>query len=219
MKRLGVLLVAIFLLLMSMPAVAQSETMLTLDCDDDIRIGTSIDVTVQIDNAVNFDAASYAISFRADAVAFTGVSQGSIDGKYIGNTFNQVGSVIYMLSNATGISSCDGSGILAVLHFDVIAGNDLDGVQFMFQFLPGGVVSDVAANETPVITVGKLVTIINVIPGDANGDRVLNALDITSVERQIVLLDPATPGADANGDGELNALDITKTERLIAGLG
>ena len=55
-------------------------------------------------------------------------------------------------------------------------------------------------------------------PGDANGDGVVDALDITKVERIIVGLDAATPGADANGDGNVNALDITKVERIIAGL-
>ncbi len=56
------------------------------------------------------------------------------------------------------------------------------------------------------------------VPGDANGDGHVNALDITKVERIIAGLDEATPGADANCDGHVNALDITKTERIIAGL-
>ena len=54
------------------------------------------------------------------------------------------------------------------------------------------------------------------IPGDANGDGEVNALDITKVERIIALLDPETCGADANEDGMVNALDITKVERIIA---
>jgi len=56
------------------------------------------------------------------------------------------------------------------------------------------------------------------LPGDANGDGQVNAPDITKVERIIVGLDTATPGADANQDGKINALDITKVERIIAGL-
>jgi len=56
------------------------------------------------------------------------------------------------------------------------------------------------------------------LPGDANGDGQLDALDITKVEREIAQLDPLTPGADANEDGSVDAMDITKVERLIAGL-
>jgi len=57
-----------------------------------------------------------------------------------------------------------------------------------------------------------------VAPGDANGDGVVNSLDITKVERIIVGLDAETPGADANQDGVVNSLDITKVERIIVGL-
>jgi hypothetical protein len=53
------------------------------------------------------------------------------------------------------------------------------------------------------------------IPGDANEDGVVNALDITKVERIIATLDPETCGADANEDGTVNALDITKVEIII----
>ena len=54
--------------------------------------------------------------------------------------------------------------------------------------------------------------------GDVNGDGMINALDITTVERIVVRLDTPTAGADANQDGTINALDITATERTLAGL-
>ena len=40
----------------------------------------------------------------------------------------------------------------------------------------------------------------------------------TVVEGIIAGLDAQTPRADANGDGLVNVLDITKTERIIAEL-
>jgi antitoxin (DNA-binding transcriptional repressor) of toxin-antitoxin stability system len=61
-------------------------------------------------------------------------------------------------------------------------------------------------------------TIQSAAPGDANGDGIVNVLDITRVERVITALDPETPGSDANSDGTINVLDITRIERLIAGL-
>jgi hypothetical protein len=57
-----------------------------------------------------------------------------------------------------------------------------------------------------------------VLPGDANGDGNVNALDITFLEMIIAGLEAETPGADANGDGNVNALDITFLEMIIAGL-
>lgn len=63
------------------------------------------------------------------------------------------------------------------------------------------------------------ITVTGVIPGDANGDGSVNVLDLTKVAREILGLDPATPGADANGDGVVNVLDMTKIARIILGLG
>ncbi len=76
-------------------------------------------------------------------------------------------------------------------------------------------------NGTIIVTTdGKsyYVQVEKTLPGDANHDGKINALDIAKVERIIALLDSATSGADANQDGKLNALDITKVERIIAGL-
>ncbi len=57
-----------------------------------------------------------------------------------------------------------------------------------------------------------------VLPGDANGDGKINAVDITKVERIIVDLDPETPGADAYQDDVIDSSDITAVEMLIAGV-
>jgi Cadherin-like beta sandwich domain/Uncharacterised protein conserved in bacteria (DUF2194)/Divergent InlB B-repeat domain/Dockerin type I domain len=62
------------------------------------------------------------------------------------------------------------------------------------------------------------ITVTDVIPGDANGDGVVNILDMTKCAREILGLDPLTPGADANGDGNVNVLDMTKIVRIILGL-
>lgn len=56
------------------------------------------------------------------------------------------------------------------------------------------------------------------VPGDANGDGEINALDMTRVARIILEMDPLTPGADANQDGTVNILDMTKIARIILGL-
>jgi PKD repeat protein len=52
-------------------------------------------------------------------------------------------------------------------------------------------------------------------PGDANQDCAVNIFDVTKVERMILGLDAATPGADANCDGNVNVLDVTKIELII----
>ena len=53
------------------------------------------------------------------------------------------------------------------------------------------------------------------IDGDANGDGVINALDLTKTIRIVLGLDEGTDTADANGDGVVNALDIAWIEQYI----
>jgi hypothetical protein len=80
-------------------------------------------------------------------------------------------------------------------------------------------ITDAAGNPLASASVWSFTTGTSVvIPGDANEDGVVNAQDITEVERIIAGLDAETEGADANEDGVVNAQDITKVERIIAGL-
>jgi hypothetical protein len=80
-------------------------------------------------------------------------------------------------------------------------------------------ITDVAGNPLASTYSWSFTTeVLTVVPGDANGDGFINALDITKIERVIAKLDPPTPGADANQDGNIDALDITETERIIAAL-
>ena len=84
----------------------------------------------------------------------------------------------------------------------------------------GGIIGgETMPQAVPVQLIGGAVGVgVTPQPGDANADGVLDAVDITKVERIIAALDIRMPLADANQDGVVNALDITKTERIVAGL-
>jgi len=56
------------------------------------------------------------------------------------------------------------------------------------------------------------------VPGDANGDGVVNMADVTRVLREILGLSPITSGADANQDGQINMADVTKIQKIILGI-
>ena len=82
----------------------------------------------------------------------------------------------------------------------------------------GNVVAAASGTFERVGTVYHPLRLPDCIPGDANGDGVVDTGDITKVKRIIMGLDPPTPCADANQDGVIDTGDITKIKRIIMGL-
>jgi hypothetical protein len=55
------------------------------------------------------------------------------------------------------------------------------------------------------------------VPGDANGDGVINILDVTVTLNDILEIAQAPGNADCNNDGNVNILDVTCVLNLILG--
>jgi len=86
-----------------------------------------------------------------------------------------------MNSLSSGISS---SGTMSTIRFQVIGSMG----QSSTINLANGILSDFNANAIPAIWVNGSV-LVSVIPGDANGDGVVNILDMTKCAREILGLD------------------------------
>jgi len=100
----------------------------------------------------------------------------------------------------------------------IVQGTIADGATVTF-YVNGFATGQTAAWHSGEITeLDVNATIEGSMLGDVNGDGLINALDITTVERIIVELDAPMTGADVNQDGTINVLDITRIERIIAGL-
>jgi hypothetical protein len=181
------------------------------------RVGADHDfiALVDISQVQGFDAANFNVSFNPAVLRLDNVTQGNINGTAVPvDVWSlQSAGTFTVIVNIPGFTGANGTGSLSALHFHVIGSPGESGNIT----LSGGVLSNTMAQEIPAEWNGALVQV-GILPGDANGDGVINALDITEIERIIVHLDPVTPGADANSDGNVNALDISKTERFIIGL-
>lgn len=61
-----------------------------------------------------------------------------------------------------------------------------------------------------------------VIPGDINGDKVVDGLDLIALRTRIAGLQNdgtfITKAADLDGNGEIDGLDLMELRRMIAGL-
>ena len=183
------------------------------------EVGENSDFTadVVISQVYNFDAASYNVSVDDSVLRLDNVTNGQIDTTVIPvDIWNEISPGTYtIIQNVPGLAGVDGLGTLAVLHFHVV-GTECQTSEIN---LSNGILGNNLAQQIPATWVGDSVHVSSaVLPGDANGDGIVNNLDITKVERIIVGLDAETPGADANQDGVVNNLDITKVERIIVGL-
>jgi hypothetical protein len=98
------------------------------------------------------------------------------------------------------------------LHFHAIGdlgtGSDIN--------ITDGVLSGIK-NLIPATWIGDHIEV-SVVPGDADGDGVINVIDMTRVARTVLQVNPSTAGADCNQDSNINVLDMTCIARKILGL-
>jgi len=198
------------------PVAATSEVPVSIDAPAEAAPGGDFTANVNIGEVTDFDACNYNVSFDASVLRLDSVTSGLIGTTTVPvDIANEISSGTWtIVQNVSGMAGVSGSGYLAVLHFHVVgSGGDSSAIS-----LSNGMLANNLAEEITASWVGDSIDISSTLPGDANGDGNINALDITKVERIIGGLDTETAGADANQDGDVNALDITKVERIISGL-
>jgi len=136
---------------------------------------------------VDFDSCNYDVPFNASVLRLDNVASGLIGSTTIPvSIYNEITPGTYrIIQNIPGLTGVSGSGYLAVLHFHVI-GSEGDSSTMS---LSNGMLSNNLAEEIAATWLGDTVNVTSVLPGDANGDGVINAPDITKVERIIAGLD------------------------------
>ena len=161
----------------------------------------------------NLGSGNYDIIYDPAVFEVTDITSGLIDGTTMPVHMWQAVApgTARVIQSATGLSGVSGSGYVAEIHLHVIgSGGNTSAISFS-----NGILRDSAVNQIPASWSGGSVIVYKV--GDANGDGIVNALDITKVKRIIIGIDSYIPGADANLDGNVNELDITRIELIMLG--
>ncbi|MFC2060286.1 dockerin type I domain-containing protein [Chloroflexota bacterium] len=179
---------------------------------------TNFTAKIKIRRVENLDATNYDVTFDNTILSVDNVTTGLLNGTVIpvDNWNEYTSGNITTVQSVDNITRINGSGYLAVIHFKVLA-SAAGGVNSTIS-LTNGTLSNTEAQEILAEWVADSVKITAVLPGDTNGDEVVNALDIIETKKIIVRLAAATPGADANGDSNVNTLDITFIKRIIVRL-
>lgn len=109
-------------------------------------------------------------------------------------------------------------GTILVLTFEVSSSAKADDELDIILSYNYGDIYDVDLNSLSISTVSGSVKIIDYIPGDVNGDSVVNGKDVTLIRRYNANwdVDINTLAADVNNDGVINGKDVTLIRRYNA---
>ena len=199
-------------------AVAADGLTVSINAPAQIVRGDTFTVAVDVTNITAFDAGQFDVSFNESLIQLDDVTAGLTGTTEIPIAlWNKMSTgTCRVIVNVPGVPGVSGPGYLAVLHFH--AASPVVGSSAVT--LSNGFLNDNLGSEIVATWVGDSVDVCepgaNPRPGgDANGDGMVNAADISTLERIIVGLEGATLSADATQDGSVNTADITKAEAIV----
>lgn len=124
----------------------------------------------------------------------------------------------FLWDSERGMSKADGTVLtLKFLVSDQVS--DGDKLPIQVSYVSGDIFDENLDKVNPQVVNG-CITIVDYMPGDANGDRTVNGKDVTAIRRYIVGTydqNINTDAADVNEDGRINAKDITLIRKYIVG--
>ena len=195
-------------------------TVVTVNAPAGVKAGEYFTVDIDILLVTDFDAADFNVVFDSAVLAIDDITPGVdiTDGEIntttipVVQTFQVDANTVRILVNVTGTPGVTGSGYLSQIRFQAIGNagdsSDIDLASSM---------SDNTGAAIPAAWEGDSINLLEHALGDTNGDGVLNASDLTLLERMVVGAIATTPEADINQDGVFNAQDITLMEILLVG--
>ena len=149
---------------------------------------------------------------------YTGTLASSTSTMTIGKadqTFNGIADEVRVWNRALSTEEIAASYDTHTGYLSITFSGLADGTTYQYYAYTTDAAGNSARTETRTLAVD---TDSAQLAGDANGDGIVNAADITAVETMIVGSKAPNTSADANNDGKVNSADITKIERIIVGL-
>ncbi|MDI6793546.1 MAG: fibronectin type III domain-containing protein [bacterium] len=195
-----------------------------IEAPDKVGEGSSFEARVMVDRVSNLDIVWFSLTYNSTVVSTPSVSLGDLtSGSVLVANTDTPGLVkaIINVPGTNGVSTTTPSS-LARLLFGVIGGKG-DTAKLTLP-LPGSAdigLGDNMAREILILsTSGDTVTIIGLLPGDANCDGQVDPRDITIMEMILVGVRQicSTGNLDLNSDGIFDAADILSLARILVDL-
>lgn len=174
------------------------------------RAGDTVRITVSLANNPGIAALAFRISYPKGAMTL----ESAVAGELFGNATRNPSAGLFLFDNATDVTE---NGTLLTLTFKVSDTAALGEYRIALE-----IVSCNNASEETILLCGGQANILirDVLPGDVNGDGVVDTLDITRLRRYLAEEDVEIfPGADMTGDGTVTLADLACLRRYLVEIG
>ena len=174
------------------------------------RAGDTVRITVSLANNPGIAALAFRISYPKGAMTL----ESAVAGELFGNATLNPSAGLFLFDNATDVTE---NGTLLTLTFKVSDTAALGEYRIALE-----IVSCNNASEETILLCGGQANILirDVLPGDVNGDGVVDTLDITRLRRYLAEEDVEIfPGADMTGDGAVTLADLACLRRYLVEIG
>ncbi len=171
------------------------------------RAGSNVTVDISLKDNPGVGAITLAIDYDTDKLELVSFEDGGLTGWLVEK------KAVWTSSSADSSHN----GVILSLTFKVKEGVEDGTIPVTVSYSSGDICNNEEKTLYPSVVAGG-VTVFSVLPGDINGDGLVNSLDLIRLKKYIA--DDATVivgNGDINGDGKINSLDLIRLKKYIAG--
>ena len=173
--------------------------------NSNLTSGTTFSVNINITNATNLGGLEFKLGFNSSVLNALTVNAGGIA---FTTTRTQIdNSTGFILFNASSVPPINVTGIAAVVQFTVLVNGTKNSPLHLYDVT----LVDGDGNALPFNTADGSFSNLKIIPGDVNGDGVVDIYDAIAAANAFGSTPSSpnwNPAADLNGDGQVDIFDI-----------
>jgi hypothetical protein len=127
MKTLRIIIMTMLLGIVAVtPANAQGEVAVTINAPTQVDSGSDFTAIITIGSVTDLNAVQYDVSFNPSVLQLNDITSGQIGSTKMAVMSREVKAGTYRVVQSLGLSTVDGSGSLAVLHFHALQSGEAD---------------------------------------------------------------------------------------------
>lgn len=222
---ISILLVFVMLIASAVPTfAAQTAPTLVVDSMQAVR-GQTATVKLSVQNNPGMAAATFRIVYDSSILRLDSVNFNT----EFGGDFDELGSLALPVAGSddlkaiqiswSSLSNITTNGTFLSMNFVVKENAEKGSIADVFTSFNRGDFCNIDEDDVNFISKDGQITIIEGIPGDINGDKVVNSKDLIRLRKYFGGFDVEVDiiACDCNGDGNVNSKDLMRLRKYFSG--